>query len=136
MKMHLVSYVCLLFRLYPGRPVLSAHMASTQLESDIRLEPESRWERDLVPLIFTGETSMAAMEAFVGVLLTADICCLIINYDVMYSMIFIIHHSTYHSFDGRVEYGDWIRTSAQHRSPHLWRSRSSEGEGYRDRDRE
>lgn len=71
MMTHLVC-VCISFRLYPGRPVLSAHMASTQLESDIRLEPESRWDRDPVPQTFTGETSMAAMEAFVGESLTAD----------------------------------------------------------------
>ena len=64
--------VCVSFRLYPGRPVLSALMASTQLESDVRLEPESRWDRDLVPQTFTGETSMAAMEAFVGALLTSE----------------------------------------------------------------
>jgi hypothetical protein len=92
-------------------------MASIQLESDIRLEPESRWERDLVPQIFIGETSMAAMEAFVGASFTADTWGLILDCDVLYSMKFIIWHSKFYSFDGRAEYGDRVSTSAQHGSP-------------------
>ena len=57
----------MIYRLYPGRPVL---VAAGIIDTD-RIGIGA-WERDRTPHTYAGETSMASMESFVGAPLTAD----------------------------------------------------------------
>ena len=57
-----------IYRLYPGRPVL---VAADIIDTDPSLNSISAWERVRTPHTYAGETSMASIESFVGAPLTA-----------------------------------------------------------------